>query len=672
MSRLRAVFIGSLLFCIHSLSLSAQCRGGRWVTLAAMIAPRQEVAVAEAGGKLFVLGGLSGRANANEIYDTQTDTWSSGADLPIANDHAWSVTLAGRVYVGGGRSPQVFSYDPEMDAWTEVASSIYQHGGTPAAAVIDELIYVAGGSGGGMVGNELEVYDPAADEWTELPPMTYARNHTTGGAINGKLYVAGGRPGNQDFLEEYDPATETWTTKTAMPTGRSGVAGAVVGNCLYVFGGEGNAGDPAGIFHQVEAYDAATDRWTDLGLMQTGRHGIYAAVIGNVVYLPGGATRQGLGATDVNEAYVIDPPRPPSLVFEQVVTDLERPVAITHARDGSGRLFITLQRGRIAIFDGQELLPTPFLDIRHLVYPIGGIGDERGLLSVAFHPDYASNGYFFVNYVNTSNNTVIARYTVSADDPNRADPDSAVLILEIAQPPFPNHKGGQLQFGPDGYLYIGTGDGGSAGDPGNRAQNLGELLGKMLRIDINGGEPYAIPPDNPFLEVPGAQPEIWAYGLRNPWRFSFDRASGDLFIGDVGQNRREEVDHQSGGSPGGQNYGWRLMEGSLCFNPPSDCDDGTLTLPILEYPRASGCAVTGGYVYRGERIPALQGFYLYGDYCSGRIWRGIRNEDGTWSDEELNGTPYAISTFGEDEAGEIYLAHLSLTAGTIYRIVGFE
>ncbi len=359
-----------------------------------------------------------------------------------------------------------------------------------------------------------------------------------------------------------------------------------------------------------------------------------------------------------------------SLVLETVTTGLERPVAITHAGDGSGRLFITLQRGRIVIFDGQQILPTPFLDITDLVFPIGGITDERGLLSVAFHPNYAANGFFYVNYVNRSNNTVIARYRVSAKDPNVADPESAFTILEIIQPGFVNHKGGQLQFGPDGYLYIGTGDGGGAGDPGNRAQNLGVLLGKMLRIDVDGGDPYAIPPDNPFIKVPGAQPEIWAYGLRNPWRFSFDRATRDLLIGDVGQNRREEIDYQRASSRGGENYGWRLMEGSLCFNPPSDCNDGTLVLPILEYGRALGFAVTGGYVYRGTNVPALAGNYLYGDYGTGRIWGATQNKDGSWTERELDDTPYAISTFGEDEAGEIYFAHHDLSDGAIYRIAG--
>ncbi len=305
----RKVLSTSFLFLgVSAAPAIAQCPGGTWVTLAPMNEARQEVAVAEVSGKIYVVGGLAGRANANEIYDTETDIWSLGANLPIGNDHAWAVALGGQAYVGGGRSNRVFSYDPSSDVWTEVASSAYRHGGTPAAAVIDGLIYVAGGSGGGMAGNELEVYDPGTDTWTELSPMGCARNHTTGGVIEGKLYVAGGRPGNQDCLEEYDPATDTWTGKAPMPTGRSGVAGAVVGDCFYVFGGEGNPNDPNGIFWEAQAYDPSTDTWTELERMQTGRHGIYSAVIDNVIYLPGGAIRQGLGVTDINEAYVIDLP----------------------------------------------------------------------------------------------------------------------------------------------------------------------------------------------------------------------------------------------------------------------------------------------------------------------------------------------------------------------------
>jgi N-acetylneuraminic acid mutarotase len=295
-----------------------ECAAGRWMSLAPLSEPRQELAAAPLGGKVYAVAGLAGRANANEIYDPATDSWSFGADLPVGTDHAWAVGFDGRVWVGGGTSNRVFSYHPAAKAWTEVARSSFFHGGTPAAAVIGGRIFVAGGTGGGMVGNEVEVYDPAGDVWSTLAPMGCARNHTAGGVIGGKLYVAGGRPGNQSCLEVYDPATNVWARKTSMPTGRSGIAGAVVNDCLYVFGGEGNGADPNGIFHQVEAYDPATDSWTQLPPMQTGRHGIYAAVIGNVIYLPGGATRLGFGVTGTHDAYVIEPsaliPRQPVIL----------------------------------------------------------------------------------------------------------------------------------------------------------------------------------------------------------------------------------------------------------------------------------------------------------------------------------------------------------------------
>ena len=290
---------------------------------------------------------------------------------------------------------------------------------------------------------------------------------------------------------------------------------------------------------------------------------------------------------------------------EPVITGLSSPVGITHAGDGSGRLFIVLQGGRIVIFDGVKILSSPFLDITSVV----SSGGERGLLGLAFHPNYVGNGSFYVNYTNTAGDTVIARYSVSAN-PNQADPTSADILLTIPQP-FSNHNGGQLHFGPDGYLYIGIGDGGSGGDPQNNGQDLGTLLGKILRIDVDKGPPYAIPPDNPFFGPgDGALDEIWAWGLRNPWRFSFDRLTGDMFIGDVGQNSWEEVDFQPASSAGGENYGWRLMEGNSCYNPATNCNDSTLTLPILVYDHTVGCSVTGGYRYRGSKNPALDGFYL--------------------------------------------------------------
>lgn len=357
----------------------------------------------------------------------------------------------------------------------------------------------------------------------------------------------------------------------------------------------------------------------------------------------------------------------PMISLQEIITGLAFPVAITHAGDGSGRLFITLQRGQILIYDDGRLLPTPFLDISSVVACCG----ERGLLSVAFDPNYKQNGYFYVNYTQRPDgSTIIARYHVSGD-PDVADPDSAVILLMIPQP-FANHNGGQLQFGPDGYLYIGMGDGGSAGDPQNNAQNGQTLLGKMLRIDVNNantsdGLPYDIPANNPFIADPNVRDEIWALGLRNPWRFSFDRTTGDLFIGDVGQNSWEEVDFQPASSTGGENYGWRLMEGRHCFNPATNCHNGTLTLPILEYDHSLGCSITGGYRYRGSQIRQLYGVYLYGDYCSGRIW-GATESNGRWTSRELLTTELSISTFGEDESGELYVAHHDGANGAIYRI----
>jgi glucose/arabinose dehydrogenase len=346
--------------------------------------------------------------------------------------------------------------------------------------------------------------------------------------------------------------------------------------------------------------------------------------------------------------------------LEPIANGFANPVSVTHA--GDNRLFITLQAGQIVIFDGTRILPQPFLDIRSLVTS----GNERGLLSVAFHPHYAENGLFYVNYTNLSGDTVVARYAVSPSDPNRANPSSAVPILGVTQP-FQNHNGGQLQFGPDGYLYIGMGDGGSGGDPGNRAQNLGNLLGKMLRIDVDSGSPYAIPPSNPFIGFTGARPEVWSYGLRNPWRFSFDRATGDLWIADVGQGTWEEIDFQAATSIGGENYGWRRMEGSHCFIPSSNCNTGTLVLPVIEYDHDEGCSVTGGYVYRGTRSPRFAGTYLYGDFCSGRIWGATRNANGTVTSRQLLDVTFNISTFGQDVNGEIYVADYS--NGALYRIV---
>ena len=370
------------------------------------------------------------------------------------------------------------------------------------------------------------------------------------------------------------------------------------------------------------------------------------------------------------EAWTIGapPPVPPTLTLQQVAAGFSSPLGIANARDGSNRLFVVQQGGQIRIISGTAVLATPFLNITSLVLS----GGERGLLGLAFHPDYANNGFFYVNYTRAGDGaTVIARYQRSATNPNVADPASATILLTVAQP-FANHNGGQLNFGPDGYLYIALGDGGSGNDPGDRAQNLSTLLGKMLRIDVDNGSPYAIPAGNPFPNAanPKALPEIWAYGLRNPWRFSFDRATGDLFIADVGQNAWEELNFQAAGTGAGANYGWRIMEGAHCTGLTSanglPCFDARLKLPIIEYGHSLGCSITGGYRYRGSASPALTGYLLYGDYCSGRIWGATPRADGTWMTTQLTTAGINISTFGEDEAGEIYVA--GHNTGTIYRI----
>ena len=352
------------------------------------------------------------------------------------------------------------------------------------------------------------------------------------------------------------------------------------------------------------------------------------------------------------------------LELRHVVSGLASPVGIAHA--GDTRLFLVQQGGRIVIFDGTRLLPTPFLDVASL---ISTNGSERGLLGLAFHPRYAQNGFFFIWYTDLQGDVTIARFTRSAGDANRADPASRLVVLEIAHSRYANHNGGQLAFGPDGHLYLGTGDGGSGGDPENRAQNLTDLLGKMLRLDVDGGATYAIPPSNPFAGRSSARGEIWAYGLRNPWRFSFDRATGDLWIADVGQGSIEEIDFQPATSIGGENYGWRRMEGTRCFNPSTNCSDPSFVLPVIEYGHTNdACSVTGGYVYRGTRYPGFAGMYFYGDYCNGVIW-GARPERGTLATRQLADTNFLISTFGEDVAGELYVAD---HRGTIYQLVDRE
>ncbi|HEX5871447.1 MAG TPA: PQQ-dependent sugar dehydrogenase [Longimicrobium sp.] len=345
--------------------------------------------------------------------------------------------------------------------------------------------------------------------------------------------------------------------------------------------------------------------------------------------------------------------------LQLVAEGLQSPVFLT-APPNDARLFIVEQPGRIRIVQNGTLLPTPFLDIA----PKVSAGGERGLLSVAFHPQYATNRTFFVNYTDTRGDTRIERYRAGAD-PDRADPATAELVLTVAQP-FANHNGGLVAFGPDGKLYIGMGDGGGGGDPQETGQDPLRLLGKLLRIDVDAARPYAIPTDNPHAGGTNPLPEIWASGLRNPWRFSWDRTANLLYMADVGQNRLEEINVVPA-AQGGVNYGWDVMEGSDCFEPSSGCERAGLTLPVAEYTHSDGCSVTGGYVYRGQDLPALRGQYFYADYCEGWI-RSFRYANAaaadarSWDVENVGN----ISSFGEDARGELYVVSLS---GGVYRIV---
>jgi glucose/arabinose dehydrogenase len=341
-------------------------------------------------------------------------------------------------------------------------------------------------------------------------------------------------------------------------------------------------------------------------------------------------------------------PDPGAYQWVELISGLIRPVDIQNAGDGSGRLFILEQPGRIRVVENGQLLDAPFLDISGRVE---AGGNEQGLLGLAFDPNYKQNGFLYVNYTGSGGNTVIARFQVTSN-PNQADPNSEKRLLGVVQP-FPNHNGGVVVFGPDGYLYLGLGDGGSQGDPNGNGQNTHVLLGKILRIDVEHGDPYAIPSNNPFGN------EIWHYGLRNPWRISFDRATGDLFIADVGQDKWEEIDFVPAGL-GGLNFGWNLFEGNHAYAGGSEAG---ITMPVAEYNHSQGCAVTGGYVYRGAMLE-WQGIYLYGDYCSGLVW-GLAHTAQSWQNRLLFETGFNISTFGEDESGEIYLADLR---GSIYRL----
>ncbi len=354
------------------------------------------------------------------------------------------------------------------------------------------------------------------------------------------------------------------------------------------------------------------------------------------------------GVSTIQPQFAGPPPDWPQIKLRG---DLEMPVQITNAGDGSGRLFVVEQKGRIRVISDGVLLPTPFLDISERV----SCCVEQGLLSVAFPPDYDENQHFYVNYTNTEGNTVIARYRLTSD-PNVADPQSAEVILRIDQP-HNIHNGGHMAFGPkDGYLYIGSGDGGAQGDPENLAQDPSTLLGKMLRIDVESGvSPYTIPASNPFVQTAGYRGEIWALGLRNPWGFAFDKQTGDLYIGDVGFVEFEEVNYQPASSKGGENYGWVIYEGIHCKNP-TPCSLTGITQPVAEYPHSQGCAVIGGPVYRGTRSTSMQGVYFYADFCTGRIW-GLRQIGDTWGSALLYDAPFRITAIGEDEDGNLYVTN---------------
>jgi glucose/arabinose dehydrogenase len=377
-----------------------------------------------------------------------------------------------------------------------------------------------------------------------------------------------------------------------------------------------------------------------------------------------------------------------AIATTRVAANLNRPIYVT-APPGDNRLFIVEQRGVIKILQGGNVLPIPYLNIDALTTDPTG-NDERGLLGLAFHPNYAQNGFFYLNYTNLAGDTIIARYSVSGD-PNRADSLSAQQVLFIDQP-FTNHNGGHIAFGPDGYLYLGMGDGGSAGDPQNNGQRDNTLLGKMLRIDVNGDDfpadpnrNYAIPPTNPFAGAGDPLDEIWAKGVRNPYRWSFDRQTGDMYIADVGQGCFEEIDFQPGTSPGGENYGWRLMEGLHCYPPGANCTQvpGCIpvhTLPIHEYSHSEAgfsCSVTGGYVYRGSELPTLPGTYFFADFCSNHIY-SFRYTGGSvteFTDRTAELAPGgglsigSIAGFGEDASGEMYIVDRdAATAGEVYKI----
>lgn len=378
---------------------------------------------------------------------------------------------------------------------------------------------------------------------------------------------------------------------------------------------------------------------------------------------------QGVAAQSHQVQPVNFDPSQVALTLETVYEGFEAPVQVTNAGDGSGRLFIAERDGKIWIAQDGKLLPEPFLDISEIVR---SKDMEQAFGSIAFHPDYEENGYFYAVYTKEPEGAnVIARFQVSAGDPNRADPDSLTELL-VLEDRFPNHNGGDIAFGPDGYLYVATGDEGGEGDPKENAQDGQRLFGKMLRIDVDHGDPYAIPPDNPFVDDPNVRDEIWAMGLRNPFRYSFDPKTGDLYIGDVGESAWEEVNVVPAGTPGGMNFGWPVMEGMHCFPEGAECNPEGYWLPVLEYSHAGeagkreGCSIVGGRVYRGQESPFMDGVYVFGDWCAGRIWAAWRNAAGEWQRHELLDTFIMITSFGADEQGELYLTNM--IDGTVARL----
>lgn len=354
---------------------------------------------------------------------------------------------------------------------------------------------------------------------------------------------------------------------------------------------------------------------------------------------------------------------PDALALELVADGFVRPLGVLAAGDGGDRLFVVEQDGVIRILDVERsVLPDPFLE---LTGRVESGGNEQGLLGLAFHPDHARNGRLFVNYTRQPDGaTVVAEYRVAASG-QRVDPGSERVLLEIPQP-FANHNGGQLAFGPDGYLYVALGDGGGANDPRGNGQDPATLLGTLLRLDVDGSSPgraYAVPDDNPFADGGGAA-EVWAYGLRNPWRFSFDRRAGDLYIADVGQGGWEEVNRQPVDSAGGENYGWPVMEGRHC-TAAEGCDQSPYALPIAEYPLDGACAIVGGHVYRGSAQPELVGVYLFADHCTGEVMT-LQVDEGTITPKPVLQSGLTVTSFGEDEAGEVYLV---AREGGIYRVL---